>query len=134
MNVAEQVLGRYCDGNHFNDPAVAYCATCGVAMVQTEGAAVWAARPPLGVVVADDGTVSPLATDHVMGETRLVADGWDVLVIADGEDTSVLWPGDTEWTELPKGSSSIVESGTAIACGRSQLHYHSYRSSPSAPA
>jgi len=153
---ANRVVGVYCMKRHFNDPAVAYCAICGISMVQAHGKPVWGSRPQLGVVVLDDGTVSALVRDHVLGSTpetdpmvaaglasavtfldplvspvhaRLVLDGWDVHVVDEVDDTFVRRSADRTWTPLPKGTSTTLQPGTAVRCGRRQLHYHSYRSS-----
>jgi hypothetical protein len=62
-----QVQGIVCSRGHFNDPTSIYCATCGISMVHQTHNLVPGQRPPLGVVVLDDGTVFPLNDDYVLG-------------------------------------------------------------------
>lgn len=62
-----QVQGIVCSRGHFNDPASLYCATCGISMVHQTHNLVPGQRPPLGVVVLDDGAVFPLIGDYVLG-------------------------------------------------------------------
>ena len=54
---AERVRGVYCKNEHFNDPRMLFCAVCGINMVQQTPVLVEGPRPPLGVVVVDDGAV-----------------------------------------------------------------------------
>jgi pSer/pThr/pTyr-binding forkhead associated (FHA) protein len=62
-----QVQGIVCSRGHFNDPTSIYCATCGISMVHQTHNLVPGPRPPLGVVVLDDGSVFPLSEDYVIG-------------------------------------------------------------------
>jgi pSer/pThr/pTyr-binding forkhead associated (FHA) protein len=62
-----QVQGIVCSRGHFNDPTSIYCATCGISMVHQTHNLVPGPRPPLGVVVLDDGSVFPLNDDYVLG-------------------------------------------------------------------
>jgi hypothetical protein len=62
-----QVQGIVCSRGHFNDPTSIYCATCGISMVHQTHNLVPGPRPPLGVVVLDDGSVFPLNEDYVLG-------------------------------------------------------------------
>jgi hypothetical protein len=64
---AVQVQGINCSRGHFNDPTSIYCATCGISMVHQTHNLVPGPRPPLGVVVLDDGSVFPLNDDYVVG-------------------------------------------------------------------
>jgi hypothetical protein len=61
------VQGIVCSRGHFNDPTSLFCALCGISMVQQTHHLVTGVRPPLGVVVLDDGTVYALTTDYVVG-------------------------------------------------------------------
>jgi hypothetical protein len=60
--------------------------------------------------------------------TRLVIEGWDVRVIAEASGVFVRGPGEVSWNPLAKGGSATLRTGSVVACGRRQLHYHSYRS------
>jgi hypothetical protein len=62
-----RILGVLCQNDHFNDPGLRYCATCGVAMAHRPAAQVEGARPPLGVLVLDDGSTYRLDLDYVIG-------------------------------------------------------------------
>jgi hypothetical protein len=64
---APQVKGVYCKRGHFNDPMVQFCTVCGINMVQQTPALVDGPRPPLGVLVFDDGSVFQLEQDYVLG-------------------------------------------------------------------
>lgn len=61
------VKGVYCKRGHFNDPMVQFCTVCGINMVQQTPALVDGPRPPLGVLVFDDGSVFQLEADYVLG-------------------------------------------------------------------
>jgi hypothetical protein len=61
------VKGVYCKRGHFNDPMVQFCTVCGINMVQQTPALVDGPRPPLGVLVFDDGSVFQVEQDYVLG-------------------------------------------------------------------
>lgn len=63
----EHVRGVYCKNRHFNDPRQLFCAVCGINMVQQTPVLVDGVRPPLGVVVLDDGSVFQLDTPYLLG-------------------------------------------------------------------
>jgi MFS transporter, DHA2 family, multidrug resistance protein len=152
----ELVTGRHCQRGHFNDPAVQYCTQCGVSMVSADRALTVGARPPLGVLVLDDGTVYPLVRDHVIGRApeadravaatgayplrlldslvsrvhaRVVLDGWAAMVVDAGSSngTFVCLPGESTWSRLPRGGGTLLRPGTQVAVGSHQLRYHSHR-------
>ena len=64
---SEEVRGVYCKNRHFNDPRQLFCAVCGINMVQQTPVLVNGVRPPLGVVVLDDGSVFQLDTPYLLG-------------------------------------------------------------------
>ncbi|HET6876187.1 MAG TPA: FHA domain-containing protein [Jatrophihabitans sp.] len=105
-----QVLGVYCKNGHFDDPQARYCAVCGISMAQLTLQPRPGPRPPLGVLVLDDGSIFSLDTDYVIGRdpsqdpdvaaglarplrfddpegvlsrrhARIVLDGWNVEVV-----------------------------------------------------
>ncbi len=109
-NSRPSVLGIYCKNDHFNDPRAPYCAVCGISMVQLTHVSKTGPRPPLGVLVLDDGSTFRLDTGYVVGRepdrddavmagrsralriadpegvvsrvhARLELDGWDVRVV-----------------------------------------------------
>lgn len=59
------VEGVYCQNGHFQDPQALSCADCGAAIGQQQPR--YGPRPPLGVLVLDDGSVFQLDTDYVVG-------------------------------------------------------------------
>jgi hypothetical protein len=63
----EEVRGVYCKNRHFNDPRQLFCAVCGINMVQQTPVLVSGMRPPLGVIVLDDGSVFQLDSDYLLG-------------------------------------------------------------------
>ncbi len=65
--VVEEVRGVYCKNRHFNDPRQLFCAVCGINMVQQTPVLVDGLRPPLGVIVLDDGAVFQLDSDYLIG-------------------------------------------------------------------
>lgn len=62
-----QVRGVYCKNNHFNDMRQRSCAVCGINMAQTARTLTYGTRPPLGVLVLDDGSEFQLDEDYVLG-------------------------------------------------------------------
>ena len=63
----EEVRGVFCKNRHFNDPRQLFCAVCGINMVQQTPVLVNGTRPPLGVIVLDDGAVFQLDSDYLLG-------------------------------------------------------------------
>ncbi len=63
----EHVRGVFCKNRHFNDPRQLFCAVCGINMVQQTPILVSGTRPPLGVVVLDDGSVFQLDNAYLLG-------------------------------------------------------------------
>jgi hypothetical protein len=64
---AELIEGVYCQNGHFNDPDARECAACGIGLEQAGHARQQGMRPPLGVIILDDGSVCQLDTDYVIG-------------------------------------------------------------------
>lgn len=61
------VDGIWCSRKHFNDPQAAYCSVCGISMVHQTHNLVKGPRPPLGVLVLDDGSTFGVDGDYVLG-------------------------------------------------------------------
>jgi hypothetical protein len=61
------VRGVYCKNGHFDDPRVLFCAVCGINMVQQTPVLTEGPRPPLGVLLLDDGSAFQLDADYVLG-------------------------------------------------------------------
>jgi hypothetical protein len=66
-----QVTGVYCKNGHFDDPAARYCAICGISMAQQTLSPRLGPRPPLGVLVLDEGSIFSLDTDYVIGRSPM---------------------------------------------------------------
>lgn len=66
-NPRPEVWGGDCKNGHFNDPRAHYCEVCGISMGQLTVIPRRGPRPPLGVLLLDDGMVLRLDTDYVMG-------------------------------------------------------------------
>jgi hypothetical protein len=62
-----EVWGGDCKNGHFNDPRAHYCGVCGIAMGQLTVIPRRGPRPPLGVLLMDDGMALRLDADYVMG-------------------------------------------------------------------
>ncbi len=61
------VRGVNCKNGHFNDPRRLFCAVCGINMVQQTPVLTNGPRPPLGVLLLDDGSAFQLDDDYVLG-------------------------------------------------------------------
>jgi hypothetical protein len=84
------ILGITCGNGHFNDPRVPYCTNCGMSMVNVPREPHVGVRPPLGVLVLDDGSTYPLDQGYVLGRRPELAD-----VVSTGEHRA-LRMGDAE--------------------------------------
>ena len=61
------IQGVYCKNGHFDDPEALFCAICGISMNQQTLVPRPGERPPLGVLLLDDGSVFQLDSDYVIG-------------------------------------------------------------------
>jgi hypothetical protein len=61
------IQGVYCKNGHFDDPEALFCAVCGISMNQQTLINRPGTRPPLGVLLLDDGSVFQLDRDYVVG-------------------------------------------------------------------
>jgi hypothetical protein len=61
------ISGVYCKNGHFDDPEALFCAVCGISMNQQSLVPRPGPRPPLGVLVLDDGSVFQLDKDYIIG-------------------------------------------------------------------
>jgi hypothetical protein len=76
LGAAEPVLvdGALCARMHFNPPAATFCRECGVSLREGTKNARRQPRPPLGVLLVDDGRGYPLDRDYVIGREPLLDD------------------------------------------------------------
>ena len=63
----ELVEGKACIRGHFNDLAAQFCSLCGISMVQITEQIVLGRRPPLGILVFEDGMTFSLDSEYVIG-------------------------------------------------------------------
>jgi hypothetical protein len=61
------VWGGDCKNGHFNDPRAPYCGVCGIGMAQVTLVPRQRPRPPLGVLLIDDGMALRLDADYLLG-------------------------------------------------------------------
>jgi hypothetical protein len=88
---APEVKGVFCKNDHFNDPRMLFCAVCGINMVQQTPVLVDGVRPPLGVIVLDDGSVFQLDSDYLLGrdpeaDERVQAGDWRAIALEDSHN------------------------------------------------
>jgi hypothetical protein len=67
ISVGPIIQGVYCKNGHFDDPEALFCAICGISMNQQTLVPRPGERPPLGVLLLDDGAVFQLDSDYVIG-------------------------------------------------------------------
>ncbi|MFB7721576.1 FHA domain-containing protein [Nocardia sp. NPDC056100] len=145
-----KVLGFKCARAHPSDPRSAFCSVCGMPVDQTQPVAE-VIRPPLGMLVLDDGMTYMLATDAVAGrdpeqseaaraglaplkiddssggmsrahaEIRLV--NWDVTVVDRGSTngTRVRPPGYRDWIRLQPNQPMLLLPGAEVMLGNRVL-------------
>jgi FHA domain len=146
------VDGVLCARDHFNDPAARFCRQCGIGLDQPPRNFTRGPRPPLGVLVLDDGTRLPLDSDYVVGREptfdsdvlegrsrplrindangtvsrlhlRISLVGWQVEVSDLGSaNGSVLQSSDGE-RRLPPHVPMMIEPGARIAIGHRSMRY-----------
>ena len=68
------VQGVLCSRGHFNDPRSRFCSSCGISMVQNTQVLTPGPRPPLGVLVFEDGATFSLSQDYVVGRQPEVSE------------------------------------------------------------
>ena len=158
-HAADQALvdGVLCVRNHLNDPSVQYCRQCGISMVQQTQRIQKGPRPPLGVLLLDDGAGFTLDKDYVVGREpvldgdvaagrarplripdpggtvsrlhlRISLIGWQVEVRdLSSSNGSVLNLPNGAERRLAPGDSVVIEPGTKISIGHRSIQYQSYR-------
>lgn len=71
---AVQVQGIVCSRGHFTRHDARFCSQCGISMVHQTHNVIMGDRPPLGVLVIDDGAIFSLNGDYVIGREPETAD------------------------------------------------------------
>ena len=150
------VDGVRCARGHFNDPAARSCRQCGIRLDQPPRHLERRPRPPLGVLVLDDGTTFPLDGDYVLGREpafdsdviagrsrplrisdpkgtisrlhlRISLVGWHVEVSDLGSaNGSILQSSDGERTLAPY-EPVMIEPGARIGIGHRSMQYLAYQ-------
>ncbi|MEV0293284.1 FHA domain-containing protein [Nocardia sp. NPDC050710] len=152
-----KVLGFKCARAHPSDPRSAFCTVCGMPVDQTQ-AVIEVVRPPLGMLILDDGMTYMLAADAVLGRdpehseaaqrgliplkiddssggmSRAHAEihmvNWDVTVVDRGSTngTRTRLPGYRDWVRLTPNQPMILVQGTEVMIGNRVLRFE-----PAAP-
>ncbi|AYF76638.1 FHA domain-containing protein [Nocardia yunnanensis] len=145
-----KVLGFKCARAHPSDPRSAFCTVCGMPVDQTQQVAE-VIRPPLGMLILDDGMTYMVVADAVVGrdpehseaartglaplriddnsggmsrahaELRLV--NWDITLVDRGSTngTRVRPPGYRDWVRLAPNQPFTLLVGTEIMLGNRVL-------------
>jgi hypothetical protein len=61
------VQGFMCSRGHLNDPRGLFCGICGIRMAERTGILTIGRRPPLGLLVFDDGVTFTVDADYLLG-------------------------------------------------------------------
>ncbi len=144
---APVVAGVLCSRGHLNRPGMSACARCHTPISPSTKEHVSGTRPPLGVLVTDDGAVYRLDRSYLIGsrsdrdptvggglarpltltgsdvsgshaELRLT--DWDVTLVDRGSaaGTCVFEPGAAEWARLTPYEPRVLRPGTHMAFGQ----------------
>ncbi|WP_300008912.1 FHA domain-containing protein [Pseudonocardia sp.] len=62
-----EARGHLCSRGHLNDPRSHFCVLCGIRMNERTGVLVIGARPPLGLLVFDDGATYTVDAEYLVG-------------------------------------------------------------------
>ncbi|MFI6363340.1 FHA domain-containing protein [Nocardia sp. NPDC050630] len=152
-----KVMGFKCARAHPSDPRSAFCTVCGMPVDQTQQL-IEVVRPPLGMLVLDDGMTYMLAADAVLGRdpehseqarrgmvplkvedssggmsrahAEVVLVNWDVSLVDRGSTngTRTRLPGYRDWIRLPPNQPMGLIPGTEIMIGNRVLRFE-----PAAP-
>lgn len=71
---AALVHGYKCRNGHLNDPRVIFCAVCGIRMAESTGVYIAGERPPLGLLIFDNGASFTVDHDYLLGREPDVDD------------------------------------------------------------
>src|ERR1700722_17090298 len=153
---ASLVEGVLCGGEHFNDPEARTCRQCGVSLDQPPRNVQRRQRPPLGVLVFDDGTRVTLDGDYVLGREpvldfdvmagrarplrisdpegtvsrlhlRVSLVGWQVEVSDLGSANGSVLRAPGEERTLTPFEPIVLEPGTRIGIGHRSMQYLAYQ-------
>jgi hypothetical protein len=150
------VEGVLCASEHFNDPEARACRQCGTSLDQPPRSVLRRQRPPLGVLVFDDGTRVTLDGDYVLGREpvldfdvmagrarplrisdpegtvsrlhlRVSLVGWQVEVSDLGSANGSVLRAPGEERTLTPFEPIVLEPGTRIGIGHRSMQYLAYQ-------
>lgn len=153
---AALVDGVPCARDHFNDPAARFCRQCGIRLDQPPRNFQRRPRPPLGVLVLDDGARFPLDGDYVVGREptfdsdvidgrarplrindpngtvsrlhlRISLIGWQVEVSDLGSANGSLLQSSGAKRSLAPFEPTVIEPGARIGIGHRSMQYVAYQ-------
>ncbi|MCO5998051.1 hypothetical protein [Actinoallomurus rhizosphaericola] len=139
------VEGNMCDHGHFGHPGMRYCMICGGPLPQLNGTRVLGRRPPLGVLILDDGVThvldgdvrlaeadgpGPLTAGHrdeipaasALADIRLA--GWQPFVSSELHPIALALPGGGDLHIAP-GASARLMPGTEFTVAARRIRYES---------
>lgn len=152
-----KVMGFKCARAHPSDPRSAFCTVCGIPVDQTQPL-IEVVRPPLGMLVFDDGTSYLITGDTVLGRdpehseqarrglvplripdtsggmsrahAELLLANWDVTLVDRGSTngTHTRLPGHPTWVRLPPNRPMVLVPGAEVSVGNRVLRFE-----PAAP-
>ncbi|MBF6083599.1 FHA domain-containing protein [Nocardia cyriacigeorgica] len=150
--LAVKVMGFKCARAHPSDPRSAFCTVCGMPVDQTQALSE-VVRPPLGMLVLDDGMTFMLAADAVIGRdpehsdqarrgliplkiednsggmsrahAEIVLVNWDVTLVDRGSTngTRTRVAGYRDWVRLMPNQPMVLLPGTEIMIGNRVLRF-----------
>jgi hypothetical protein len=150
------VDGVLCARDHFNDPTARACRQCGIGLDQLPRSFKRRPRPPLGVLVLDDGTRFTLDVDYVLGREptfdsdvidgrarplrindpngtvsrlhlRISLVGWQVEVSDLGSANGAVLQSSGAERPLAPFEPTVIEPGTRIGIGHRSMQYLAYQ-------
>jgi FHA domain-containing protein len=150
------VDGVLCARDHFNDPGARACRLCGAGLGQPPRSFQRRPRPPLGVLVLDDGARFPLDGDYVIGREptfdsdvidgrarpmrindpngtvsrlhlRISLVGWQVEVSDLGSANGSILQSSGAERPLAPFEPTIIEPGARIGIGHRSMQYLAYQ-------
>jgi FHA domain len=150
------VEGVLCASEHFNDPEARTCRQCGTSLDLPPRSVLRRQRPPLGVLVFDDGTRVTLDGDYVLGREpvldfdvmagrarplrssdpegtvsrlhlRVSLVGWQVEVSDLGSANGSVLRAPGEERTLAPFEPIVLEPGTRIGIGHRSMQYLAYQ-------
>jgi hypothetical protein len=140
------VQGITCSHGHFGHPGLRYCLICGVSLLPTTGRLGPGRRPPLGVLILEDGTRHVVNSDlrlaqaeesgsltvgrrdempaaTAMAEIRLA--GWQIVVSSESYRIDVTLPGDGHLHVAPGSVLAALRPGAEFTIGKHRIRYES---------